>query len=379
MSDTNSKRTPLYSCHVEHKARIVDFAGWEMPIQYQGIVAEHKAVREHVGVFDVSHMGRVEVKGSKALATIQPWITNDAAALQDGQSLYTPICYPNGGIVDDCLVYRLKEDHFIIVINASNRQKDYEWFCEHIPAENKADVELTTPEAGDKWGLLAVQGPKTRTLLGELTDTDVQSIPRNTVLNATVAGIDNCMLACTGYTGEDGFEIFVPTEKAAELWGALMDKGEAHSISPVGLGARDTLRMEMRYPLYGSDIDKDTTPIEAGLAWTVKLDKGDFIGREVIEAQVKSKPPRRLVGFKMLERGIPRHGYKILSQDGEQELGVVTSGGFSPSLQEAIGIGYVPAKPHFAKVGSKLLIEVRKKHIPVQVVRTPFYQPKKES
>ncbi|MCB9637330.1 MAG: glycine cleavage system aminomethyltransferase GcvT [Myxococcales bacterium] len=369
MTEQKPRRTPLYEKHVAHKARIVDFAGWEMPIQYEGIVAEHNAVREKAGLFDVSHMGRVELFGKGALPAIQHWITNDASRLQDNQALYTPICYPEGGVVDDCLVYRLKEEHFIIVINASNRDKDFAWFQANIPAEAKADLEMKTPEDGDKWALLAIQGPQARTMLNELADADLMPLKHNQLSHTTIAGIADCMAACTGYTGEDGFEIFVPTAQATALWDALINQGAV----PIGLGARDTLRMEMRYPLYGNDIDQTTTPIEAGLNWTVKPDKGDFIGRDVLVEQIQNKPPRRLVGLLLKERGVPRHGYKIFDAAGEQEIGILTSGGFAPSLQQSIGIGYVPANPAYAKIGSALTIEIRNKKIAAEVVKTPFF------
>lgn len=369
MSEQQARRTPLYEKHKAHHARIVDFAGWEMPIQYEGIVAEHNKVRQYAGLFDVSHMGRVEILGKGALTAIQHWITNDAARLSDGQSLYTPICYPSGGIVDDCLVYRLQEAHYIIVINASNRDKDFAWFQENIPAEAKADFVMKTPEDGDKWALIAIQGPQARSMLNALSTVDLTPLKHNQLTTTTLAGIAECMAACTGYTGEDGFEIFVPTQKATALWDALIDKGAA----PIGLGARDTLRMEMRYPLYGNDIDQTTNPIEAGLSWTVKPEKGPFLGRDAILEQIQNKPSRRLVGIQLTDRGVPRHGYKIFDADGQNEIGILTSGGFSPSLQQSIGIGYVPALPQYTKPGSSLTIDIRNKKLAAQVVKTPFY------
>lgn len=373
-----ARQTPLFTCHQEAGARIVDFAGWEMPIQYEGIVAEHNNVREHVGVFDVSHMGRVEVFGTGALAAIQHWVTNDVAALDDRQSLYTPICRPDGGIVDDCLVYRLASEHFLIVVNASNRQKDYDWFCANIPSSAEGNVDVRHPDDGDKWALLAIQGPASRDVLAAMYEGDASVIheaEKNRLVSGTLSGIADCMLACTGYTGEDGFEVFVPTAHAVAFWNALFEAGAAHNIKPVGLGARDTLRMEMRYPLYGQDIDDQSTPIEAGLGWTVKLNKGDFLGKDVLTAQKEGKPPRRLISFVMKERGVPRHGYTILDAEGQEEIGVVTSGGFSPSLKQPIGMGYVPARPQYAKIGSALQIAIRGKTIPIEVVKAPFYEP----
>ncbi|TNE52235.1 MAG: glycine cleavage system aminomethyltransferase GcvT [Deltaproteobacteria bacterium] len=373
MTDSATRRTPLYDCHVKAGGKIVDFAGWEMPIQYQGIVAEHNAVRQHAGVFDVSHMGRVEVKGSGALAAVQWWVCNDVAALEDNQSLYSPICNEQGGVVDDCLVYRMGPEYFLIVVNASNRDKDHKWFVEHIPTEAEGNITITSPDEGDRWALLAVQGPKARGLLGRLGNTSFEDVAKNQLVKHELAGIPDCMLACTGYTGEDGFEVFVPSEHAADLWDALLEEGKDDGVVPCGLGARDTLRMEMKYPLYGNDIDDETSPIEAGLGWTVRLDSGPFVGYETVAAHKNGKPPRRLIGFKMKARGIPRHGYTLHDSEGN-EIGVVTSGGFAPSLQEPIGIGYVPAKPHFAKPGSELQVSVRGKMIPVEVVKTPFHQ-----
>ncbi len=377
MSELKGRKTPLFECHLEHKAKMVDFAGWQMPIQYEGIMAEHRAVRASVGVFDVSHMGRVDITGKDALKTIQYWITNDASKLDVLQAQYTPFCYEDGGIVDDCIVYRLGEEHYMIVLNASNREKDYNWFMDHIPAG--ADVKVTHPDEGDRWALMAVQGPNARALLSSLTEKSLMDVPRNGIVMTTAAGIEGCMFACTGYTGEDGFEAFVPAEKAVDFWHALFEAGKKYDIVPVGLGARDTLRMEMKYPLYGNDIDKTTTPIEAGLSWTVKPDKGDFIGKEVLVKQMQEKPSRRLIGFELEERGIPRHGSVIYSADGTEEIGIVTSGGFAPSLNKAIGIGYVPAKPHFAKIGSPLQIGIRNRRLAARVVKTPFYRPQAKS
>ncbi|MBK06124.1 MAG: glycine cleavage system protein T [Deltaproteobacteria bacterium] len=373
MSENTRRRTPLYDCHVAAKGRMVDFAGWDLPVQYEGVKAEHLAVREHVGVFDVSHMGRMELTGADAEAALQRWITNDVSVLAEGEACYSPICYPEGGIVDDGIFYRRGDNDFLIVINGANREKDYKWFCDNI--REGEDVTLTHPDAGDKWALLAVQGPKARGVLGRMAGQDLTDVPKNRLVEATLSGIDGCMLACTGYTGEDGFEVFVPADRAVDFWNALFEEGAQDQIMACGLGARDTLRMEMRYPLYGNDIDETTTPIEAGLSWTVKPKKGDFNGRDVLVEQMESKPPRRLVGIEMIDRGVPRSHYKLFSADGSEEIGELTSGGFAPSLGKSIGIGYVPAKPHFAKPGSELKVEIRNKKLSVRVVKTPFYRP----
>lgn len=374
MSASTTRRTPLYTCHLQAGGKIVDFAGWDMPIQYQGIMAEHKAVRQQAGLFDVSHMGRIEVTGPGALATVQEWICNDASALQNNQSLYSPICNEQGGIVDDCLVYRLHAEHFLVVVNASNREKDYQWFVNHVPASGQSKVQITHPDQGDKWALIAIQGPKTRAILDRLCNTSISDVAKNHLATRTLAGVEHCMLACTGYTGEDGFEIFVPTTQATQIWNTLLQEGQPEGIVPCGLGARDTLRLEMKYPLYGNDIDDTTSPLEAGLGWTVKLEKTSFVGKDVLTAQTKNKPLRRLIGFMTTDRGIPRHGHTIHTPDGEK-VGDVTSGGFAPSLQQSIGVGYVPARPELTKAGSSLLIGIRDKMIPAVVVKTPFYAP----
>lgn len=372
----DDRRTPLYDEHLAAGARMVSFAGWQMPIQYKGIKAEHLTVRESVGIFDVSHMGRVEVTGAGALALVQHWIPNDAAALGDGHALYTPLCRPDGGIVDDCLVYRLEEARYLIVINGSNREKDYQWFVSNVPADLADSVSISHPDQGDVHALIAVQGPCARALLQRLTDSSLAEVTHNRILSATLAGIQECMLACTGYTGEDGFEVFVPAERAAELWRALLEEGAPEGIQPCGLGARDTLRLEMKYPLYGNDIDDTTTPVEAGLSWTIKPDKGDFLGREVLVQQLQGKPPRRLVGFVLEGRGVLRPGYPLLPAEGDEVIGEVTSGGFAPSLEQSIGVGYVPAKPFYAKPGSLLHVEIRGRRLPVKVVKTPFHRKK---
>lgn len=361
------RRTPLFEKHKASGGRMVDFAGWEMPIQYpEGIVAEHHAVRQGVGVFDVSHMGRVEIRGRDALAAIQPWICNDAAALADGQALYSPICYPEGGIVDDCLVYRLADTHYLIVINASNRQKDYDWFASHLP--KGLDAHLTEPEEGDRWAMIAIQGPKTREILGPLASVDLGAMKHNQIVAGSLAGVEGSLIACTGYTGEDGFEVMIPSQDAGRFWDILLEKG----VKPCGLGSRDTLRMEMRYPLYGHDIDQTTTPIEAGLAWTVKPNKGEFLGRSVLVEQIAKKPSRRLVGFVLKEKALPRHGYTLWHPDSQESIGPVTSGGFAPSLQQPIGIGYVPSA--LASVGTSILVDIRGKRLPAEIVKTPFYK-----
>ncbi len=365
------KKTPLYGAHSQLGAKLVDFAGWMMPLQYQGIKAEHLAVRNSAGLFDVSHMGRIIVEGEGALQAVQYWITNDASKLKEGQSLYTPICNPSGGIIDDCIVYKFKPDRFIIVVNAANRKKDYDWFIQNLPSELEEKVKIHSPEEGDQWALLALQGPKSRELLGKIASEEVESLQKNHFREISLGKVEGCIVASTGYTGEDGFEIFVPSESAEELWWTLLREGESFDLKPCGLGARDTLRLEMRYPLYGQDIDETTTPLEAGLGWTVKLQKGPFIGREALAEQKEKKPNKKIAGFTLLDKAIPRPGYQILDAEG-RELGKVTSGGFSYCLNQPIGIGYVP--PQYAKPDTQLFIRVRNRTVEAKVVKTPFYK-----
>jgi aminomethyltransferase len=355
------KRTPLYDVHVKAGAKMVEFGGWAMPVQYTSILEEHRAVRRAVGLFDVSHMGEFEVEGPAALATVQGLCTNDAAALAIGQVQYSLLCRPDGGIVDDLTVYRLAEDRFMLTVNAANIDGDWRWVTGQGPAARWRN-------ASEETGLLAVQGPAAEALVQQLADVDVAAIRYYRFARGHVAGVPT-LVSRTGYTGEDGFELYVPAPQAARLWDALIDRGRAHGIQPVGLGARDTLRLEMAYALYGNDIDATTNPLEAGLGWVVKPAKGDFLGREAIEAVRARGPARRLVGFAMDGRAIARHGYPIA--DGGSAVGVVTSGSFGPSVERAIGLGYVA--PRLAAVGSTLDVEIRGQAHPARVVRTPFH------
>ena len=354
------KRTPLHDVHVKAGAKMVPFGGWDMPVQYAGIVEEHKAVRSAVGLFDISHMGEFEVAGAAALAAVQRLCTNDAAPLAEGQVQYSVLCYPEGGIVDDLTLYRLAGDRYMLTVNASNIDKDWRWVTEHEPGAGWKNVSAET-------ALLAVQGPKAEGLVQRLADTDVVSIRYYHFAPGKVAGVPG-LISRTGYTGEDGFELYVPAGEAARLWHALMEAGRPDGIRPIGLGARDTLRLEMKFALYGNDIDQTTNPLEAGLGWVVKPAKGEFIGRAAIEALRARGVARKLIGFEMVERQVARHGYRIL-KDGT-EVGVVTSGSFSPSLERGIGMGYVRAA--LAAVGSEWDVEIRGVGQRARVVRTPF-------
>ncbi len=359
------KRTPLYNVHVKAGARMVPFGGWEMPVQYAGIVQEHRAVRGAVGVFDVSHMGEFEIAGPGALAVLQRVTTNDVSALAAGQVQYSLLCYPDGGIVDDLTLYRLADDRFMMTVNAANIDKDWAW----VTSQGQGDARWRNISA--ETALLAVQGPRAEALVGRLADLDVTAIGYYRFARGKVSGVP-AIISRTGYTGEDGFEIYVDADRAERLWHAVMDAGKGEGIMPVGLGARDTLRLEMKYALYGNDIDQTTSPIEAGLGWVVKLAKGDFVGRGPIEKVKAEGPRRKLVGFEMVDRAVARHGYRILKD--RAEVGSVTSGSYGPQVDRYIGLGYVPTE--CSKVGDGFDVEVRGKPQRARVVQTPFYPPK---
>jgi len=358
------KRTSLYSRHVRHGARLVEFGGWEMPVQYAGIVEEHRAVRTAAGLFDVSHMGEVEIEGPGALDSVQRLITNDAARLGAGAGLYTAMCLPTGGIVDDLTVFRLGEQRFLFVVNASTTDKDFAWIREHT---RHAVARNRSPE----FGLLALQGPKAPAILSRLTRADLSGLRYFHILDGVeVAGVRGCFISRTGYTGEDGFEVGCPWDAAPRAWDALLETGGPDGLVPVGLGARDTLRLEAAYMLYGNDIDETTTPLEAPLSWTVKLDKGEFIGRDVLLRQKQEGVRRKLAGFEMLERAIPRHGYALVAN--AATIGRVTSGTFGPWVEKGIGLGYIP--PEQVRPGTAIGVEIRGRPARAAVVKLPFYK-----
>jgi len=343
---------------------MVPFGGWEMPVQYTGILEEHRTVRSRVGLFDVSHMGEFEIDGAGALDAVQRLTTNDAASLGIGQLQYSLLCYPDGGIVDDATVYRLGAGHFMITVNASNIDKDWAWVTEQAPSPGWRDVSPAT-------GLIAVQGPRAEALVGRLADRDVATLGYFRFARGAVAGVP-ALISRSGYTGEDGFELYVPWGDTPRLWKALLAGGAPDGVAPIGLGARDTLRLEMRYTLYGNDIDQTTNPLEAGLGWAVKAGKGPFVGRDAIERVRADGPRRRLVGIEMADRAIARHGYPVV-KDG-RALGVVTSGSYGPSVDRSIALAYVDAA--HAAVGTELGVEIRGQARAARVVRTPFYPPK---
>ncbi|WP_018132439.1 glycine cleavage system aminomethyltransferase GcvT [Effusibacillus pohliae] len=361
------KRTPLFPLYAEYGGKTIDFGGWELPVQFSSILEEHEAVRTRAGLFDVSHMGEIEVKGPDALANIQRWITNDASRLEVGQAMYSPMCYPDGGCVDDLLVYRLDNDRYWLVVNAANIDKDYEWVKQHAAG----DVEITN--LSPNIAQLALQGPLAEPVLQKLTDYDLPTIKHyRFAQNVNVAGVP-CLVSRTGYTGEDGFEIYMDDGQAPKLWQAILEAGREEGVVAAGLGARDTLRFEAKLPLYGQELSPSISPIEAGLGMFVKLDKGDFIGREALAKQKEEGPRRKLVGFAMIGRGIPRSHYEV-QVDG-RKIGEVTTGTFGPTVKKNIGLALIEAD--YAKIGQELDVIIRNKPVKGVIVKTPFYKRQK--
>jgi aminomethyltransferase len=356
--------TALTNTHIALGAKMVPFAGYNMPVQYVGINAEHETVRKAVGVFDVSHMGEFILKGEGALDLIQKVCSNDASKLYDGKVQYA--CLPNeqGGIVDDLLVYRMDEKTYMLVVNASNIEKDWDW----ISKFNSFGVDMKN--ISDRTSLLAVQGPKATQALQSLTDTDLSAMEYYTFVKGTLAGVDNVVISATGYTGAGGFELYFDNEHADKIWKAIFEAGAPFGIQPIGLGARDTLRLEMGFCLYGNDIDDTTSPLEAGLGWITKFTK-DFVNSSNLAAQKEAGLKKKLVGFEMIDRGIPRHDYEICDATGKV-IGKVTSGTQSPSLQKAVGLGYVQSD--FAKEDTEIFINIRENLVKAQVVKFPFYK-----
>ena len=358
------KTTPFTEKHIMLGAKMHEFAGYNMPIEYSGIIDEHLTVCQSVGVFDVSHMGEFWVKGPHALAFLQKITSNNVAALAPGKIQYT--CFPNeeGGIVDDLLVYQYEPEKYMLVVNAANMEKDWNWCVSH----NTEGAELEN--SSDNIAQLAIQGPKAVLALQKLTDIDLASIPYYTFKVGTFAGEENVIISNTGYTGAGGFELYFYPSDAMTIWNAIFEAGKPEGIKPIGLGARDTLRLEMGFCLYGNDLDDTTSPIEAGLGWITKFAEGkNFTNRAELERQKKEGVTRKLCAFELQEKGIPRHGYEIADAEGNV-IGVVTSGTMSPVLKKGIGMGYV--KPEFAKAGTDIFIKVRNKNLKAQVVKAPF-------
>ena len=347
---------------------MVEFGGWHMPVQFAGIVSEHNAVRQRSGLFDVSHMGEIRVRGGDALAFVQKLVTNDMGNLEVGQARYTAMTNLEGGVLDDLLVYRLDADDYLLVVNAATTPKDVDWVTQQSDQfGGDFEVENQSPQ----WAQLAIQGPSSEAILSRVVPFDLSSIRYYRCGWTQFDGLD-AIVSRTGYTGEDGFEVYLPGEGAVALADALMAAGEGEGLQPIGLGARDTLRLEAGMLLYGNDMDEKRSPVEAGLRWAVKPDKGDFNGRQVLLEQMEEGTPERLAGFVIDGRGLPRHGYPICSAGDGAQIGVVTSGGHSPTLQKGIGLGYVPAE--YAEAETRIAIEVRGKAIPATVMKTPFYK-----
>lgn len=361
------KRTALYDKHIELGAKMVPFAGFEMPVSYTGIIDEHQTVRQQVGMFDVSHMGEFLARGAGAIDLVQKVTSNDVSKLAIGDAQYS--CFPNGkgGIIDDLLVYRLTETDYMLVVNGANIDKDWAWVTQH----NTEGVDLL--DISDKTALMAVQGPKAVEALAGLTDMDLAGMKYYTFDKGVFAGVENVLVSATGYTGSGGFEVYVANEDAGKVWDAIVEAGAAHGLKPIGLGARDTLRLEMGFCLYGNDIDDTTSPLEAGLGWITKLKKeADFVDKDFLVNQKAAGVTKKLVGFEVAGKRPPRHGYAIVNEAGE-EIGKVTSGTKGPSVNKCIGMGYVDKA--YSKKETQIFIDVRGKKLEATVVRFPFYKP----
>jgi len=365
-------QTPLHAEHLAAGGRMVEFAGFELPVQYTSLTEEHHAVRARAGLFDVSHMGEIAIRGPGAFEFVQLVSCNDHQKMTVGRAQYTGIMYPEGTFVDDTLVHKMAEDEYLLVVNAANRHKDVAYLAELAADFDGAEV----TDLSDDYAQLALQGPLAEEILQPLTPEDLSELKYYHFIEGGVAGTA-AIIARTGYTGEDGFELYVQPSAAPGLWRAILDQGRPHDLLPAGLGARDTLRFEAGMTLYGNDIDHTTTPLEAGLGWIVKFNKGDFIGRDVLERQKEEGVERKLVGFEMHERGIARHGYPVLLTENDSEpIGMVTSGTQSPTLGKALGMAYLPIE--MTEVGSEFFIQIRNRTAPARVVELPFYSRKKQ-
>lgn len=360
------RKTPLYQCHIDQGAKMVEFGGWMMPVQYSGIVDEHHAVRQKAGLFDVSHMGEFKITGKDATAFIQKIVTNDISVMQNGQIQYSPMCYENGGTVDDLLIYKFSDDDYLLVVNGANINKDWEWL-----GKNKEGFSVDMKDVSDDTALLALQGPLAEKILKTLTDADIADLVYYRFLPSVK--VDGCdvLLSRTGYTGEDGFEIYCKPSDAVKLWNDILSAGKADGLVPAGLGARDTLRFEACLPLYGHELSVDITPVEAGIGMFVKVDKVDaFNGKEALALQKKDGPPRRVVGFVMVDRGIARADYPVYADD--RQIGKVTTGSVAPTLGKNLGLALV--EKDYMQKGQKIFIEIRGKKLAAEVIAKPFYK-----
>lgn len=365
------KRTPFYDCHIAQGAKMVPFAGHELPIEYEGIKAEHMAVREKAGVFDVSHMGEFWVKGPKAFELVQKLTSNDVAALSDGTIQYSTLTNEKGGVVDDLLVYRVNSEKYLLVVNGANVEKDWN-HCAKYAEELGMKLGEDLVNESESICQLAIQGPLALKAMSSLVDFDLEGMTYYTFCIGTFAGIENAIVSITGYTGSGGCEVYVKNEYAKKLWDAVLEAGKEYGLVPCGLGSRDTLRLEAGFCLYGNDLDDDHSPIQAGLGWLTKfVDGNNFIGREIIEKHKTDNPPSRLKPFVLTERGIPRHGYNVVNAEGEK-IGEVTSGTVSPLTGKAIGMAYM--QPGYYKEGTEIFIEIRNKQVKAEIVKLPFYE-----
>ena len=370
MGDGFMKQTPLYKSHVAAGAKLVDFAGWEMPIQYSGVLDEYQAVRQKVGLFDVSHMGRIEVEGNAALPFLQHVTTNDVKKIEIGAAQYSMVCNPEGGVKDDIFIYRLSSEKFFLCVNASNLGKIWTWFNEQNQSSSGGCI-LTDRSA--ETAQLALQGQVSKEIVRAIAGSQVDDLKLRWCREISLP-MGNCLIARTGYTGEFGYELYVPNGQVCEVWDALLKAGTPYGLKPVGLGARDLLRLDMGYFLYGNDLTEETTPIEAGAEWVVNFEKGSFVGDKILKAQVEQGTARRLIGFELLEKAVPRHEMRLLSEG--EEIGQVASGNLSPILQKGIGLAYV--KPSHANIGNSCEVEIRNRRVRARVIKPPFYKkPKK--
>ena len=360
---TNLKTTPLLDLHKELGAKLVPFVGWNMPIQFAGVLSEHICVRERVGLFDVSHMGEIEVKGKDAKKFLQFLLSNNVEKMFDGSILYSLMCYETGGVVDDLLAYRFSENHYFLCVNASNSDKDYDWIARHASSFN-VNIKNTSSETSQ----LALQGPDAKNVLQSLCDISLDDLSYYNFRKGMVNNVES-LISRTGYTGEDGFELYLSPEKVSEVFRSLMEQGRSYGVQPIGLGARDTLRIEMGYPLYGNEIDNNPTPLDAGLGWVIKFDKGEFLGRgSLLKQKEQGSPRRKLVGLKLLTRGVPRAHYQVF-KNGES-VGEVTSGTFSPTLNTGVGLCYVSSE--YSDVGNHLDVKIRDQLVATEVIQLPF-------
>lgn len=360
----NVKKTALYSSHESYGGKLIDFAGWALPVQYEGIIEEHEAVRNTAGLFDVSHMGEIEIKGPEASDFVQYLVTNDISLLEKNQILYTMMCYENGGVVDDLLVYKFTEEYYYLVVNASNTDKDYEWIL-----TNKNDYDIEIINISQEVSEIALQGPRAEAILQKLTNYDLSKLNFFYCSRDILIGDEKCLVSRTGYTGEDGFEIYASNDKIKKLWDSIMTAGKELGIKPAGLGCRDTLRFEASLPLYGNEITNNITPLEAGLGYFVKLHKEKFIGKEALLKQKAEGIKRKIIGFEMIDKGIPRHGYEV-KKDGET-IGFVTTGYFSPTLKKNIGLALVDSG--FGEIDTEIQIIIRGKAIKAKIISKKFY------